>query len=150
MASGTGNCIITSDTGPTYARQFISSDKPRADTIELDLSQSLTDIQTGIQGLDSNPQVGMDVISNCTDSWMNSIRTRQTMQEKKLENLCKTVMSLSISIQGADTMCNSTKNTIQELIISNSEIIQRSDIHVSRLDNIDSEINNRSTPDTEL
>ena len=93
MASGTGNCIITSDTGPTYARQFISSDKPRADTIELDLSQSLTDIQTGIQGLDSNPQVGMDVISSCTNSWMNSIRTRQTMQ-----NLCKTVMSLSISI----------------------------------------------------
>ena len=36
-------------------------------------------------------------------------------------------------------MCNSTKNTIQELIISNLEIIQRSDVYVSRLDNIDSE-----------
>lgn len=52
----------------------------------------------------------------------------------------KTVMSNNISLQGADTMCNSTKHAVQELIISNSEIIQRLDTNETRLDILHSEI----------
>ena len=140
VASGLGNHIINSDAGPTYARQVISSDKPRNNTVELDLSQSLMDILAGIQRLYSNPQLGIDGISNCTNSWINSFGTKQTIQEEKLENLYKTVMALRTSHQGADTMWNSTKNAIQELIISNSEVIQRLDNSETRLDIVESEI----------
>ena len=37
-------------------------------------------------------------------------------------------------------MCNSTKHAVQELIISNSEIIQRLDTNETRLDILHSEI----------
>ena len=81
VASRLDNRIIALNTGSTYARQYMEPEKSKlcdligtysnksiAWTIYVDLSQSLTDILAGIPGVYSNPQVGIDVISNCTDS----------------------------------------------------------------------------------
>ena len=44
------------------------ANNPHHSTIDKDLSQSLTSILAGVPGLNTHPQVGLDIISTCTDS----------------------------------------------------------------------------------
>ena len=104
----------------------------RTGTVDNDLSQPFSDVLLRSMGLQSNPQTSLNRNSNFSDTWMNNLHARQTLQDKKLENLSKTMTTVSIAFQGADSVCNSTKQMVQE-------IKQTLDDHASRIDEIESE-----------
>lgn len=68
------------------------SNTPDQRVIEVDFTQSLTEILARIPGLSVDPQLGIDVISNCTDSWMAAMKSRQNSQDERLERFHGSIM----------------------------------------------------------
>ena len=99
---------------------------------------SLRDILSGILGLNVDSQLGIEVISNCTDSWMAAMKARQNGQEEKLERFHGAIMSLNIAVQGAKSVYKILQESIKDLTLNTSEIWQllASDEH--RISNLES------------
>ena len=123
---------------PTPDNNIIGN--PQLIAIGIDISQSLTDIMAGIPGIHTNPGVGLDVISTCTDSWLNAIRSRQNKQEEKLESIHNTILSLNLAVQGAEVVYTRTLETLEDLKSNGDEVWRRLMTDESRLDRLDSEI----------
>ena len=95
VAFRAGNRIA--DTGPTYARKHleperskdrindIRSNDSRMGTVDIDLSQAFSDVLLRSMGLQLNPQPSLNRNSN---TCMNSLQTKQALQDERLENLC--------------------------------------------------------------
>ena len=119
VAFRAGNRIT--DTGPTYARKHleperskdrindIRSNDSRMGTVDIDLSQAFSDVLLRSMGLQLNPQPSLNRNSNFSDTWMNSLQTKQALQDERLENLSQTVTTISIALQGADSVSSYTK-----------------------------------------
>jgi len=113
---------------------------PQTSAIGIDLSQSLTDILAGIPDVHTNPGVGLDVISTCTDSWFSMIRSHQIKQDERLESLHNTILSLNLTIQGAEAMYTRSMETLEDLKSNSDEVWRRLMKDENRLDRLDSEI----------
>ena len=68
---------------PQVLRPYDSSDQR---SLEIDFSQSLTEIIASIHGVDKDPQLGINVISNRTDAWMAAMKSRQKNYEEQLKD----------------------------------------------------------------
>ena len=62
------------------------SDAPEQRSMEIDLSQSLTEIIASVHGVQKDPQLGINVISTHTDAWMHAMKSRQTNYEEQLKD----------------------------------------------------------------
>ena len=58
----------------SYPKTIQFAPRPRAKSNSIDLSQSLTHILASLgHNLNTNPKVGFDVISACTDTWKETM-----------------------------------------------------------------------------
>ena len=115
----TGSVVVCGQgtmSGPSPARLtapqvLLSSDTPDQRSMEIDLSQSLTEILANIHGVNKDPQVGINVISSCTDAWMAAMKARQNKYEEQLEKLQDSVMTLSTVMQGTESLYKEFRRT---------------------------------------
>ena len=71
--------------GPSPARLAASKGPPDDQrTMDIDLSQSLTEIIASVHGIQRDPQLGINVISTHTDAWMHAMKSRQQNYEQQL------------------------------------------------------------------
>jgi len=59
-----------------------------------------------------SPQPGIGISSNCTDSCMASMKSRQNNQEERLEKFYGIILSLNIAMQGAESMYKIVQESI--------------------------------------
>ena len=128
--------------GPSLARltapQVLHpSDTPNQRSMEIDLSQSLTEILANVHGVNKDPQVGINVISSCTDAWMAAMKARQNNYEEQLGRLQDSVVTLNIFMQGAKSLYKEFQENVEDLKSNSSEVWQRFGTDERRLDNLD-------------
>ena len=59
--------------------------RPRAESNSIDFSQSLTQILSSLgHNLDANPKEGFAIVSACTDTWKETMMSRQSNQEERI------------------------------------------------------------------
>ena len=124
------------------ARLTVPQDLHPSDTLgqrslDIDLSQSLTEILANLPELDKDPQAGMNVISSCTDSLMAAMKARQNKYEDQLEKLQNSVVTLNITMQGAESMYQELQGNVENLKSNSSEVWQRLELDERRLDKLD-------------
>ena len=85
----------------TAPQVLYSNDVSSQRSVEIDLSQSLTEIIASVHGVEKNPQLGINVISNHTDAWMHAMKSRQGNYEEQLKRMQNNLVTLSITMQGA-------------------------------------------------
>ena len=71
--------------------------------LEIDLSQSLTEIIAGVHGVNKDPQLGINIISTHTDALMCAMKRRQGNYEEQLKRMQKNMVTMSITMQGAES-----------------------------------------------
>ena len=110
------------------------NDAPDQGSMEIDFSQSLTEIIATIHGVDKDPQVGINVISNHTDAWMAVMRSRQDNYEEQVKRLQNNLVTLNITMQGAESLYKELQGDVEAL---KSEVWQRLRTDERRMDKLD-------------
>ena len=83
------------DTNGSSPARLAALEVPQADSIsdqrsmDIDLSQSLTEIIASVHGIQKDPQLGINVISTHTDAWMHAMKSRQKNYEVQLSGFRK-------------------------------------------------------------
>ena len=140
MACGqdTGNGSSPARLAAPQVPQF--NDVPVQRSMEIDLSQSLTEIIANVHGVEKDPQLGINLISNHTDAWMYAMRSRQANYEEQLKRMQNNLVTLSITLQGAESFYEDLQGDIKALKSNSSEVWQRLRTDEIRMDNLDRSI----------
>ena len=107
----------------------------------MDVSQSLTGLQANLPGLNKD-----HVVSNPTESWMTIMKLRQDRYEGQLERLQDNVVSMNITMQGAEASYRELQEGVENLKSNSSKIWQRlktDEIRLNNLDKIVSRVENK-------
>ena len=140
VACGQGTMSGPSPARLTAPQVLHHSDTPDQRSMEIDLSQSLTNILASIHGVNKDPQAGMNVISSCTDAWMAAMKARQNSYEEQLGRLQDSVVTLNITMQRAESLYKELQENIEDLKSNSSEVWQRLGTEERRLDVLDKAI----------
>ena len=97
----------------------------------------MTDILASTHGINKDPQAGINVISICTDAWMAAMKARQNNYEEKLRRLQDSVVTLNITMKGAESLYKELQENIEDLKSNSSEVWQRLGMDERRLDVLD-------------
>ena len=131
--------------GPSSARlavpQVLRPDDisdPRS--LEIDLSQSLTEIIATVHGVNKDPQLGINVISTHTDAWMCAMKSRQGNYEEQLKRMQKNLVTMSITMQGAESFYKELQEDIEALKSNRNEVWSRLKTDERRMDKLDESI----------
>ena len=109
-------------------------------SMEIDLSQSLTEIIATVHGVDKDPQLGINLISTHTDAWMCAMKSRQGNYEEQLKRMQNNLVTLSITMQGAESFYKELQGDIEALKSNSSEVWQRLKTDERRMDKLDRSI----------
>ena len=107
----------------------------------MDVSQSLTGLQANLPGLNKD-----HVVSNPTESWMTIMKLRQDRYKGQLERLQDNVVSMNITMQGAEASYRELQEGVENLKSNSSKIWQRlktDEIRLNNLDKIVSRVENK-------
>ena len=107
----------------------------------MDVSQSLTGLQANLSRLSKD-----HVVSNPTESWMTIMKLRQERYEGQLERLQDNVVSMNITMQGAEASYRELQEGVENLKSNSSKIWQRlktDEIRLNNLDKIVSRVENK-------
>ena len=140
MACGQGTM-----NGPSPARLAVPqvlrpNDVSDPRSIEIDLSQSLTEIIATVYGVDKDPQLGFNVISTHTDAWMCAMKSRQGNYEEQLKRMQNNLVTMSITMQGAESFYKELQGDIEALKSNSSEVWNRLKADERRMDKLDKSI----------
>ena len=133
--------------GPSPARLAASEVRPQTDcdqeqrTMEIDLSQSLTEIIANVHGVQRDPQLGINIISNHMDAWMHAMKSRQQNYETQLNGFQKNLVTMSIALQGAESVYEDLQGDVESLKTNSYEVWERLKIDEARMNNLDRFIN---------
>ena len=106
-------------------------------TMETDLSQSLTEIIANVHGVQRDPQLGINIISNHTDAWVHAMRSRQQNYETQLNGFQKNLVTMSIVLQGAESVYEDLQGDVESLKTNSEEVWERLKIDEARMNNLD-------------
>ena len=107
----------------------------------MDVSQSLTGLQANLPGLNKD-----HVVSNPTESWMTIMKLRQDRYKGQLERLQDNVVSMNITMQGAEASYRELQEGVENLKSNSSKIWQKlktDEIRLNNLDKIVSRVENK-------
>ena len=131
------------DTNGSSPARLAASGVPQADsipdqrTMDIDLNQSLTEIIASVHRIQKDPQLGINVISTHTDAWMHAMKSRQKNYEVQLSGFQKNLVTMSIALQGAESVYEDLQGDIEALKSNNAEVWERLKIDEARMDNLD-------------
>ena len=114
--------------GPSPARLAASEVRPQTDcdqeqrTMEIDLSQSLTEIIANVHGVQRHPQLGINIISNHTDARMHAMKSGQQNYETQLNGFQKNLVTMSIALQGAESVYEDLQGDVESLKTNSDEV----------------------------
>ena len=134
------------DTNGSSPTRLAALEVPRVDSVndqrsvDIDLSQSLTEIIASVHGVQRDPQQGINVISTHTDAWMHAMKIRQKNYEEQLSRFQKNLVTMSIAVQGAESVYEDLQGDIEVLKSNSTEVWQRLRTDEIRMDNIDRSI----------
>ena len=106
-------------------------------SMDIDLSQSLTEIIASVHGVQKDPQLGINVISTHTDAQMHAMKSRQKKYEEQLSGFQKGLITLSMAVQGAESVYKDLQRDIEALKSKSTEVWQRLRTDELRMDNLD-------------
>ena len=127
----------SSSTRLTASWVLYSNDASSQRSVEIDLSQSLTEIIASVHGVKKNPQLGINVISNHTDAWMHAMKSRQGNYEEQLKRMQDNLVTLSITMQGAESFYKELQGDVEALKSNSSEVWERLKTDERRMDKLD-------------
>ena len=116
---------LTDDPGSarlTAPRVLYSNDVSSQRSVEIDLSQSLTEIIASVYGVEKDPQLGINLISNHTDARMHAMKSRQGKYEEQLKRMQDNLVTLSITMQEAESFYTEMQGDIEALKSNSSEV----------------------------
>ena len=125
VACGQGTMNSQSPTRLAAPQVLRPNDASDQRSIEIDFSQSLTEIIATIHGVKKDPQVGINVISNHTDAWMAAMRSRQNNYKEQFKRLQDNLVTLNITMQGAESFYKELQGDVEALKSNSSEVWQR-------------------------
>ena len=131
------------DTNGSSPTRLAALEVPRVDSVndqrsvDIDLSQSLTEIIASVHGVQRDPQLGINVISTHTDAWMHAMKIRQKNYEEQLSRFQKNLVTMSIAVQGAELVYEDLQGDIEVLKSNSTEVWQRLRTDEIRMDNLD-------------
>ena len=135
-------CEQGTSNGPSSARlsvpQVLQPDdisNPRS--LEIDLSQSLTEIIASVHGVNKDPQLGINIISTLTDVWMCAMKSRQGNYEAQLRRMQENLVTMSITMQGAESFYKELQEDIEVLKSNSDEVWSRLKTDERRMDKLD-------------
>ena len=138
-------CEQGTSNGPSSARlsvpQVLQPDdisNPRS--LEIDLSQSLTEIIASVHGVNKDPQLGINIISTLTDVWMCAMKSRQGNYEAQLRRMQENLVTMSITMQGAESFYKELQEDIEVLKSNSDEVWSRLKTDERRMDKLDESI----------
>ena len=123
--------------------RLAASEVPQTDndheqrTMDIDLSQSLTEIIASVHGIQRDPQLGINVISTHTDAWMHAMKSRQQNYEIQLNGFQKNLVTMSIVLQGAESVYEDLQGDVESLKTNSEEVWERLKIDEARMNNLD-------------
>ena len=80
------------------------------------------------------------MVPNRSDAWMAAMKARQNSFEEQLGRLQDSVMTLNITMQGAEALYRELQENIEDLKSNSSEVWQRLAMDERRLDTLDNAI----------
>ena len=119
------------DTNSSSPARLAALEIPRVDSIndqrsmDIDLSQSITEITASVHGVQGDPQLGINVVSTHTDAWMHAMKIRQKNYEEQLSEFQKNLVTMSIAVQGAESVYEDLQGDIEVLKSNSTEVWQR-------------------------
>ena len=138
-------CEQGTSNGPSSARlsvpQVLQPDdisNPRS--LEIDLSQSLTEIIASVHGVNKDPQLGINIISTHTDAWMCAMKSRQGNYEAQLRRMQENLVTMSITMQGAESFYKELQEDIEVLKSNSDDVWSRLKTDERRMDKLDESI----------
>ena len=137
VACGQGTMSHPSPARLTAPQDLHPSDTLGRRSLDIDLSQSLTEILANLPRLNKDSQAGMNVISSCTNSWMAAMKASHNKYEEQLEKLQDSVVTLNITMQGAKSMYLKLQGSVEDLKSNSSEVWQTLESDERRLDKLD-------------
>ena len=112
--------------GPSPTRLAASEGPPDDQrTRDIDLSQSLKEIIASVYGIQRDPQLGINVISTHMDAWMHAMKSRQQSYEQQLSGFQKSLATMSIALQGAESVYEDLLGDIESLKTNSDKVWER-------------------------
>ena len=142
MACGQGTMNGSSPARLAAPRVLRPNDASDQRSMEINFSQSLTDIIATVHEVDKDPMLGINVISTHTDAWMCAMKSRQGNYEEQLKRLQDNLVTLSITMQGAESFYRELQGDIEALKSNSSEVWQRLRTDERRMGKLDRSISN--------
>ena len=105
--------------------------------MDIDLSQSLTEIIASVHGIQRDPQLGINVISTHMDAWMHAMKSRQQNYEIQLNGFQKNLVIMSIALQGAESVYEDLQGDVESLKTNSEEVWERLKIDEAKMNNLD-------------
>ena len=121
----------------TTPRVLYSDNISSQRSMEIDLSQSLTEIIASVHGVEKDPRLGINLISNHTDARMHAMKSRQGKYEEQLKRMQDNLVTLSITMQGAESFYTEMQADIECLKSNSSEVWERLKTDERRMDKLD-------------
>ena len=123
--------------------RLAASEVPQTDndhdqrSMDIDLSQSLTEIIASVHGIQRDPQLGINVISTHTDAMMHAMKSRQKNYEVQLNGFSRNLIAMSIALQGAESVYEDLQGDVEALKSNSTEVWERLKIDEARMDHLD-------------
>ena len=97
----------------------------------------MTKIIASIHGIQRDPQLGINVISTHMDAWMHAMKSRQQNYKRQLNGFQKNLVTMSIALQGAESVYEDLQGDIESLKTNSEEVWERLKSDEGRMNNLD-------------